>query len=83
MWSLNKTISGLAFVNPNMPALKYGRTMKEDSVTSFYHFMRKSHKEFKAVEFGLSLHKEFPFIGASHDIMLSCSCCLPAFLEAK
>ena len=25
MWSLNQNISGLAFVKPNIPALKYGR----------------------------------------------------------
>jgi len=83
MWSLNQKISGLAFVNPNIPALKYGRTMEEEAVNSFNHFMRKSHKDFKAVECGLFLHNEFPFIGASPDRMLSCSCCLPACLEVK
>ena len=36
MWPLHQKISGMAFVNPNIPALKYGRVMEEDAVNCFY-----------------------------------------------
>ena len=57
--------------------------MEEEAVNSFDHFMRKSQKDFKTVECGLVLHNEFPFIGASPDRILSCSCCLPVCLEVR
>ena len=31
MWSLCQKISGLSFTNPDLPALKYGQTMKMNS----------------------------------------------------
>ena len=31
MWSLSQKISGLSFTNPDLPALKYGQTMKMNS----------------------------------------------------
>ena len=83
LWSLNQKIAGLTFVNPNVPALKYGRTMEEEAVNTFANIMKKTHKDFKAEECGLFLHFRFPFIGASPDRMLSCSCCPPSCLEVK
>lgn len=83
MWSLNQKISGFTFVNPNIPALKYGRTMEVDAVNTFCDVMQKCHKELNVMECGLYLHKNYPYIGASPDRLVTCACCLPACLEVK
>ena len=36
MWSLNQKISGLVFIKPNFPALKYGRDM-ENRGSKYFH----------------------------------------------
>ena len=35
-WQVFQKISGLTFINPNIPALKYGRAMEENAVNEFY-----------------------------------------------
>ena len=35
MWSLNQKISGLVFVKPNIPALKYGRDTEIETANTF------------------------------------------------
>ena len=47
IWYLNQTISGLVFVKPNIPALKYGRDMKIDKAIIFIAFLKEKHKEIK------------------------------------
>jgi len=83
MWSLNQKISGLTFVNPNIPALKYGRDMEIDAVNTFTGLMKKTHKNFATSECGLYLDTSIPFIGASSDRIVSCDCCGFACLEVK
>lgn len=41
MLSLNQNISGLTFVNPNIPALKYDCDMEIDAVYTFTDLMKK------------------------------------------
>ena len=36
LWELFQKVSGLVFVNPNIPALKYGRSMEENAVNEFF-----------------------------------------------
>ena len=83
MWSLNQNISGLVFVNPDIPALKYGRTMEVEAVNTFLEIARKCHKNFKAKECELFLDRQYLFIGASPDRIISCSCCGEACIEVK
>lgn len=83
MWSLNQKVSGLAFVNPDIPALKYGRTMEIEAVNMFCDVMKKRHKDFRSEKCGLFLHENLPFIGASPDRIIYCSCCPVACLEVK
>ena len=47
MWSLNQKISGLAFVRPNIPALKYGRDLKIEAAKNFTEFIKGKHKYIK------------------------------------
>jgi len=83
MWSLFQKISGLVHVNPNIAALKYGRTMEMHAVNKFEEVFTKQHKDLKLIECGLFLQKAFPFIGGSPDRIVSCSCCERSCLEVK
>ena len=44
MWSLCQNISGLSFTNPDLPALKYGRTIEMEAANEFSELMKKKHK---------------------------------------
>ena len=83
LWQLFQKISGLVFTNPNIPALKYGRSMEENAVNEFFNIKSKEHKDFKLIDCGLFLDNAKPFIGASPDRIISCSCCPRACLEVK
>ena len=41
LWALNQKISGLTFVNPNIPSLKYGRDMEPEAINTFTDVMKK------------------------------------------
>ena len=45
MWFLNQKISGLVFVKPNIPALKYGRDMEIEAANTFNEFINGKHKD--------------------------------------
>ena len=47
MWFLNQKISGLVFVKPNIPALKYGRDMEIEVANTFNEFINGKHKDIK------------------------------------
>ena len=75
MWSLHQKVSGLVFVNPDIPALKYGQVMEDNAVNGFFDFMKKKHKNFPLHECGLYLNQGAPYIGGSPDHIVTCSCC--------
>ena len=81
MWQLHQKITGLVFVNPNVPALKYGRVMEENAVNCLSDIMKSKHK--KIHECGLYLDNNAPYIGGSPDRIITCSCCKPACVEIK
>ena len=81
MWSLFQNISGLTFVNPNIPSLKYGTCMEVNASNTFDDLMKKYHRNLKLVECGLFLDKTLPFIGSSPDRIATCLCCPPSCLE--
>ena len=82
-WQLFQKISGLMFVSPNIPALKYGRSMEVNAVNVFCDLFSENHKNVKVEECGLFLDKTLPVIGASPDRIISCPCCHKACLEVK
>ena len=41
MWSLCQNMLGLSFTNPDLPALKYGRTMEMEAANKFFELMKK------------------------------------------
>ena len=65
MSSLNFRVSGLTYTNPDIPALKYDRTMEVNAVNDFYEIMKEKHANFQLHECGLYLDETVPFIGAS------------------
>ena len=83
IWSCKQKISGLTFINPNIPALKYGRDMEIEAVNAFLDVMRKNHTNVSVSECGLILDRTMPYIGASPDRLFSCSCCGVACVEIK
>ena len=83
LWALNQKISGLTFVNPNIPSLKYGRDMEPEAINTFTDVMKKTHKNFAVQERGLILLDNHPFIWASPDAIASCSCCQNFCVEVK
>ena len=83
LWQLFQKVSGLTFVNPNIPALKYGRAMEPIAANECYNLLSVSHKNLKILECGLFLDRRDPYIGASPDGLLVCDCCPKACLEIK
>ena len=83
LFTVNQSISGLTYINPNIPALKYGRNMEDQAANSFFEAMKTAHKNIKLNNCGLFLDKLVPVIGASPDRIMTCDCCLPACVEIK
>ena len=74
MWSLNQNISGLVFVKPNIPALKYGRDMEIEAANTFIEFIKGKHTGIKLSDYGLLLDETLPYVSVSPDRILLCSC---------
>ena len=83
LWNLFQKISGMVFVNPNIPALKYGRDMESFALEKFVSLVKLKHKNIKVQECGLFLDESFCFIGASPDSIINCDCCGLSCLEIK
>ena len=70
-------------LNLSVPAVRYGQTMENEAVDSFVENFKVAHKDVSVTECGLFLLKDMPFIGASPDRIIECSCCGTACLEIK
>ena len=62
MWSLCQKISGLTNINPNIPALKYGRDMEQHASNAFFEIFKCSHKKPRLCNCGLFLDGEQPLV---------------------
>ena len=78
-----KNIEGTQWVNEDIPALKYGREMELEAVSTFTETYKGFHKKVKITECGLSICKDLRFAGGSPDRMVSCCCCGMKDLEVK
>lgn len=83
MWSLIKKVSGFTFINPNIPALKYGRDMENHAADKLLHLLKTKHTGVKMKECGLFLDATKPFIGASPDRIFECKCHGKVCIEIK
>ena len=71
------------FTNPDLPALKYGRTMEMEDANKFFELMKKKHKNLVLSECDLILDKANRFIEASPDYLMTCDCCENACVETQ
>jgi len=78
MWSLCQKISGL-----DIPVLKYGREMEKHALNAFFDIFKQEHKNPKLINCGLFLDDKHPFIGASPDGIIECTCHGRASFEIK
>ena len=82
-FQVNQSVSGLWYVSPDLPALRYGREIEKESDISFLDNIKANHKNPRLKECGLFLDKYSPFIGASPDWIFLCECCPPVCVEIK
>ena len=80
---IERKISGMASVNPSIPALKYGRDMEIEAINTFAEYITNYHQDCIISECRLVLNLTMPYIGASPDRLMSCLCCDKACIEIK
>ena len=83
MWSLNQKNSELLFIKPIIPTLKFGRCVEIEAANTFIEFIKKKHANIKLSNCGLFVDETLPYVGASPDRILLCSCCEKACVEMK
>lgn len=82
--ALVKLLAGYSAPPPNMPALKYGREMESHAKTCYTKVMRQfGHTSLTVRDSGLFVLAEHPYLGASPDGIVDCSCCGSGLLEVK
>ena len=62
---------------------KYGKSMEPHGFQNFISKNKRLHQSFNVSESGLDLIEENPFIQASPDSNIDCSCCGSELLEVK
>uniref|UniRef100_A0A8C6U5J1 YqaJ viral recombinase domain-containing protein n=1 Tax=Neogobius melanostomus TaxID=47308 RepID=A0A8C6U5J1_9GOBI len=67
----------------DLPALNWGRDMEETARKAYNTAMEQMHTGFTLTHAGLHIKKESPFLGASPDGLVSCTCCGSGVLEVK
>ena len=50
----------MAFVNPNIPALKHGRDLEIEAVNTFAEYIKNYHPDWIILEYGLVLNEIIP-----------------------
>ena len=75
-------IIGVKQVPSGIPALEYGRQMEHIAVQKYKEIHGKTHTLIIS-ECGLFVDAQMPYIGASPDRLVSCSCCGDGVLEVK
>ena len=75
-------LCGIITVNPDIPALKYGRMM-ELVARKLYCKISNGHINLSVEECGLFVMQSKIYIGASPDAVVKCDCCGEGLLEIK
>ena len=65
------------------PAMAWGCTHEEEAYNYYKSIMVQHHSDLQLSNSGLIISTEFPFIGASPDVLVSCSCCGKGSVEIK
>ena len=80
---LLSNIMGYISVNPNLKALKYSREMELIAKESYQLCMKKGHANVVLKNCGIFIDSCRPFLAASPDLIVSCSCCGDGVSEFK
>ena len=83
MWSLKQKMSGLAFVKPSIPTLKYDGDIEIEAANTFIEFIKGKQKDIKLSYCGLFLDKTLSYVDGSSYRILPCSCCEKACVKIK
>ena len=80
--SLVFTIMQYSSPNPDIPALKWGRSHEDEAFTKYVSDM-KGHVNLKVHKSGQFINPSHPYLGASPDGIISCDCCGKGVIEIK
>ena len=81
IWSLKEKNSGIKFVSPNIPAIKYGRDMGIEAVNTFAEYIKNYQQDCIISECVLDLDESMSYIVSSPDWLMWCSCCGKAYMK--
>ena len=70
-------------VKHNIPALNHGKEYEPIAKEKYISLMKCNHKEFTLSESGLFVDPSRPYLGASPDLLVHCSCCGMGLSEMK
>lgn len=70
-------------VSSSVVAIKWGRECEHIARNSYTEKIKNSYQDFKVSISGLVIHPDYPYLGASPDGVISCSCCEPGLIEIK
>ena len=73
--SLIKTICYPNLFKVNTKAVIHGCKHEADAIKAYEEEMKNSHDDFKLSQCGLVINQEYPWIHATPDFLVSCSCC--------
>ena len=76
-------IAGRSYLNPELPALQYGKAKEKYAIINFETEFRNTHTQVKVLDCGVFLIQDMPYVGASPDAIVMCDCCGIACLEVK
>ena len=81
--SLVNSIMQYQTINPNIPALRWGRQNEDKAKNNYYRDMVRTHGDFEMHTAGILISTKYPFLGATPDGVVSCDCCGSGLLEVK
>ena len=81
--ALVKSLMQYSHVNPTIPSLKWGHDNEDHAREKYKISMEPHHESFSVQSAGLLVSTKFPFLGASPDGVISCTCCGTGLLEIK
>ena len=77
-------LTGQTQLNSDLPSLKYGRLTEPEALQCYKKLLiRMGHHHVKIDACGLFVLAETPYIGASPDSLVTCSCCGNGLVEIK
>ena len=80
---LVSNIMGYSSTNPNIKSLKYGREMEPTAREAYIAHTRSDHKDVFSSTCGIFIDPVRPYLAASPDLLISCSCCGDGVAEFK